>query len=509
MNVKDFLNTVSNQIKYKPVREIITEELKEHIDEIISENTTNGLSEELAEEIAVKQMGNPVQIGKNLNKIHKPKMDWITLILTLILILISGQFAILFHPDVSFNKGTLGLNDFMTAKLQYIIFAITILFSIFTYFYDYRKIYKHSKIIYILAAILNIIAFFRGCRENGNLILGLAPITWVSPTTFTNLMYIIAFAGFIKNLKTKTSTQKIMIIISSCFSVITALLINFVSGFLLVSTYLIIITVNLLKEKQTKNTLALWISSIILFSLLATVICIIPTLKMNNEDKLNKVITNDFDITNNYTSIRKKMERGNKMNKIFKYSLVPMAIVITLASVFLLNKRSNTNNVLDSDVKNNDVIIVNSIDNNSDNAKLDIDGRSEDITTDDLYKIYPLLKDIVVPNDYNINGIIKCYLFNDDTGKYDKLYGYNIIYSGGNNKYIDIFILIDTTKRLRCFSIDTGKMRNSIINGNNIKIMGEDKNYYAIFSYNNINFDIETTGISEGEFIQLIKSIVK
>ena len=76
-----------------------------------------------------------------------------------------------------------------------------------------------------------------------------------------------------------------MIIISSCFSVITALLINFVSGFLLVSTYLIIITVNLLKEKQTKNTLALWISSIILFSLLATVICIIPTLKMNNEDK--------------------------------------------------------------------------------------------------------------------------------------------------------------------------------------------------------------------------------
>ena len=159
---------------------------------------------------------------------------------------------------------------------------------------------------------------------------------------------------------------------------------------------------------------------------------------MNNEDKLNKVITNDFDITNNYTSIRKKMERGNKMNKIFKYSLVPMAIVITLASVFLLNKRSNTNNVLDSDVKNNDVIIVNSIDNNSDNAKLDIDGRSEDITTDDLYKIYPLLKDIVVPNDYNINGIIKCYLFNDDTGKYDKLYGYNIV--------IDSSIVEDTSQ---------------------------------------------------------------
>lgn len=230
---------------------------------------------------------------------------------------------------------------------------------------------------------------------------------------------------------------------------------------------------------------------------------------MTNRDKLNKVITNDFDINNNYTSIKKKMEGGNKMNKIFKYSLVPMAIVITMTGVFLLNKKSITNNVLDSNVKNNDVIIFNNIDNNFDNAKLDIDGRSEDITTDDLYKIYPLLKDIVVPNDYNINGIIKCYLFNDDTGKYDKLYGYNIIYSGGNNKYIDIFILIDTTKRLRCFSIDTDEMKSSIINGNSIKIMGEDKNYYAIFNYNNINFDIEATGISEEEFIQLIKSMVK
>ena len=230
---------------------------------------------------------------------------------------------------------------------------------------------------------------------------------------------------------------------------------------------------------------------------------------MNNEYKLNKVITNDFDITNNYTSIRKKMEIGNKMNKIFKYSLVPMAIVIAITSVFLLNKKSITNNVLDSNVKNNDVIIVNNIDNNFDNAKLDIDGRSEDITSDDLYKIYPLLKDIVVPNDYNINRIIKCYLFNDDTGKYDKLYGYTIIYSGGNNKYIDIFILIDTTKRLRCFSIDTDEMKSSIVNNTNIKIMGENKNYYAIFSYNNINFDIETAGISEEDVIQLLKSIIK
>lgn len=118
MNVKEFLNNVSNQIKYRPIRGIIIEELEEHIDEIKNENMTNGLSEELAEETAIKQMGNPVQIGKNLNKIHKPKMDWITLILTLILILVGGQFVILLYPNILWKNGVLGLNDFMTAKLH-------------------------------------------------------------------------------------------------------------------------------------------------------------------------------------------------------------------------------------------------------------------------------------------------------------------------------------------------------------------------------------------------------
>ena len=77
---------------------------------------------------------------------------------------------------------------------------------------------------------------------------------------------------------------------------------------------------------------------------------------------------------------------------------------------YIENTQQNMVTVNQEIVKDSEIINVNSIDNNFDNAKLDIDGRSEDITTDDLYKIYPLLKDIVVPNDYNINGIIKCYL---------------------------------------------------------------------------------------------------
>lgn len=40
-----------------------------------------GLSEEIAEDKAVEQMGSPIKLGQELNKLHKPKVDWFLLIL--------------------------------------------------------------------------------------------------------------------------------------------------------------------------------------------------------------------------------------------------------------------------------------------------------------------------------------------------------------------------------------------------------------------------------------------
>lgn len=90
MNAKEFLNNVCKEIKYKPANKFISEELESHIEELKNNNLCKGLSEEQAEETAVEQMGNPTKIGKMLNKIHRPKLDWITLILTIVLILFGG-----------------------------------------------------------------------------------------------------------------------------------------------------------------------------------------------------------------------------------------------------------------------------------------------------------------------------------------------------------------------------------------------------------------------------------
>ena len=288
MNAKEFLNNVSKEIKYKPANKLISEELEAHIEELKKDNLCKGFSEEQAEELAVEQMGDATKIGKRLNKIHRPKLDWVTLILTIILILWGGGYYKLCYPDVFVGKGFAGLNDFITNKIEYIVYIFVMLFSIFLYFYDYRKISKHSKIFYIIATSLNIIAYFRGFRANGNLIYGLWPFVAISPSAFTVPLYIIAFSGFMNDInkeskiKITISNQKIInpnvikIAGLAIISVITSLMISFVSGFLVATVYIIMSIREFIKAKNNKNTIIFTVSSIFLFSLLALMICIVP-----------------------------------------------------------------------------------------------------------------------------------------------------------------------------------------------------------------------------------------
>lgn len=277
MKAKDFLNNVCKEIKYKPVNKPISEEIEAHIEELKNDNLCKGLTEEQAEERAVEQMGNPTQIGKRLNKIHRPKLDLITLIFTLGFIYFGGQFWSFFYLDSYWNFRT-NLSEWSVYyKLVCIELILGVLFSIFLFFYDYRKIYKHSKLIFILATALNMFTYFKGVRANGNIVYGLWPFTSTSPAVFTIPLYIIAFAGFMKEVKNESNIKMIVL---SCLAVISSLMINFASGFLVAMVYLIISVRELLKRKQIKkndNTYRFFNNSI----------CILISYYMYNSNKAN------------------------------------------------------------------------------------------------------------------------------------------------------------------------------------------------------------------------------
>lgn len=68
--VNDFIDKVLGYVKFSYDHENIRQELQEHIEDMMDDLCGNGMSEAEAVSLAVINMGNPDDIGKELNKAH-------------------------------------------------------------------------------------------------------------------------------------------------------------------------------------------------------------------------------------------------------------------------------------------------------------------------------------------------------------------------------------------------------------------------------------------------------
>lgn len=199
MLIKDFLENVCNQIRYKPMREDISEELGLHIQEMKEEHMSYGLSEKEAEERAVANMGDSIEIGKKLDKIHRPKFDWILFLLVGILI----GFGFL----ITIIKIQINAEDFYFVR-HITFFILGLIISVGIYFLDYRKVLGYRKILYGISSSILIFTILFGRAFVGR------KYIWISenrfdPTNMCILLYIISFVGFIKNLNNKNTNVSI------------------------------------------------------------------------------------------------------------------------------------------------------------------------------------------------------------------------------------------------------------------------------------------------------------
>ncbi|MFH0071164.1 permease prefix domain 1-containing protein, partial [Peribacillus sp. NPDC056705] len=74
--VQEFLDRVCKQVRAKPMHSEIREELLGHIEERAELLMLEGNAEEPAVQEAVRQMGEPEDIGNCLHLAHRPQMDW-------------------------------------------------------------------------------------------------------------------------------------------------------------------------------------------------------------------------------------------------------------------------------------------------------------------------------------------------------------------------------------------------------------------------------------------------
>lgn len=114
MNKEEYLNIVRKEIKYIFDRDAIEKELNEHIQESILDLMSEGYSYEDAEMQAVYQMGDPKELGKQLNKEHHPLIGYLysftqfIIYLMIVPLIISSLYTLYNISQIMFEHKTEG-----------------------------------------------------------------------------------------------------------------------------------------------------------------------------------------------------------------------------------------------------------------------------------------------------------------------------------------------------------------------------------------------------------------
>lgn len=136
MKLEEYLETLSEQIRYTKIRPSIAEELKNHILDQAESYEADGVSPEKAMEQAILDMGDPVQTGVALDRIHRPQMNWG---IVGIIALISLFSIVFFHTADFLQPGFLWQRQTVYVFLGFLAMLVV-------YRVDYSILEKYGKI---------------------------------------------------------------------------------------------------------------------------------------------------------------------------------------------------------------------------------------------------------------------------------------------------------------------------------------------------------------------------
>lgn len=187
--VQEYLTTVCSQVKWREVHEPIRQELLTHISDIVEEARQNGVSQAEAIEKALVQMGDPVIVGIQLHKTHKPRVEWGLAALTGSLVIL-GLLTIY----VLESSGLVRSNAPLFIK-SFLSLLLGLMCIVGLYFFDYQKIKSFSGVIYIGTVCFMVLTLLFGQGHNGQFIvltIGFLRLSFFGVTPF---LFAIALSG--------------------------------------------------------------------------------------------------------------------------------------------------------------------------------------------------------------------------------------------------------------------------------------------------------------------------
>ncbi|AKG34942.1 FtsW/RodA/SpoVE family cell cycle protein [Paenibacillus durus] len=161
-----YLKRVCAQVRARAIHLELRRELGSHLIDLANERESQGWEREEAVQWAMQQMGDPETVGKSLNRIHRPRINW-GLLAGALLFAGSGIIG-MFSLSGSSYAGTqmnTALPQFGEKHLGYVCMAVILMLILSLV--DYRKLRSLSWPLYFLTLAGMLAVQFSGNMVNG------------------------------------------------------------------------------------------------------------------------------------------------------------------------------------------------------------------------------------------------------------------------------------------------------------------------------------------------------
>lgn len=211
MEIDNYLDKVCSRVKFARAHKGLKKELRNHIDDQINDYIKKGLDKDEATIKAIEQMGDPLEVGEDLNEIHKPQTDWITIGLVSIL-MIFGIYIL-----ISLGRADVLKTHEIRSHLKYMAIGLVLVTGL--YFLDYTRLEKYAYLNYgigIVMMIFSILMYW------GRAPSGIDPFVILS--FLSAILFIVGFSGIIEMQHDPTIKELIKTIIIGGIPVILYLI---------------------------------------------------------------------------------------------------------------------------------------------------------------------------------------------------------------------------------------------------------------------------------------------
>lgn len=160
-SIKEYIGIISSQIRFKKARDSASQEIESHIIDLKEDYIKLGMEEIEAETKAVNEMGDAVDIGLRLDRIHRPKINMMLIFIVGVMLLMG--VGLLYLTSLSDQE----MKYYLNHQILFVVVGMVIM--VLTYHIDYTIIGKYP--IVIVSALFTLLMFteFFGIAINGRM----------------------------------------------------------------------------------------------------------------------------------------------------------------------------------------------------------------------------------------------------------------------------------------------------------------------------------------------------